>query len=106
MICRAARQVQLGRTAGARPAPLTRPLVVDVQQAIGHETIEMVGGQRATDPHGVGRLLAPHPAAMVGDVLVPAAAVGSPRAAKAASGWSERSPSPMLPPSASKTNKY
>ncbi len=70
--------VHLGRSARAGAAAGALALVVHLEQTVGGETIEVVSGDGALQTDGVGGLLAAHPGAPAGDVVVqrPAAGLG------------------------------
>jgi hypothetical protein len=67
-------RVNLRRPAGTRPAAARRSSVGGRQQAVLHEFVEVIDGERAADPHRFRGLVPSHGLATAGDKRVQAAA--------------------------------
>ena len=62
--------VELGRPPRARALTTRQPLVVDVEQPVGGEPVEVMGGGAALDPDGLGRPVTADPVGAGDDEVV------------------------------------
>ncbi len=68
--------VELGRPPRARALTTRQPLVVDVEQPVGREPVEVMGGGAALDPDGLGRPVTTDPIGAGDDEVVERASGG------------------------------